>query len=209
MSRIGAWIVHDVAEHSRRLHDQLLRFLSLGASVAHPACFLEVDRLDERFVVPEAGPSGIVKALAIFCPDALLGKQALVESHQVGNKIGIVLGAVSSGVVQWNDVAHGPYLRSEDSLIVPAPKRAVACRQLSGATSSANRSASVIEEPLAGDSGRFDAKVDCAAALSASEPGRGRSFRAFGTRRLEAAFPLERLEDRPASSRGALRCMVG
>src|SRR5262245_32022115 len=135
MSRIGAWIVHDLAEHSRRLHDQLLRFLSLGTSVAHPACFLEVDRLDERFVVPEAGPSGIVKALAIFCPDALLGKQSLVETHQVSHKIRIVLGAVS-GVVQRNDVTHGQYLRSEDSRIVPAPKRAVACRQLSGANSS-------------------------------------------------------------------------
>src|SRR5262245_48920064 len=119
MSRIGAWIVHDVAEHSRRLHDQLLRFLSLGTSVAHPAWFLEVDRLDERLVIPEAGPSGIVKALAIFCPDALLGKQSLVESHQVSNKIGIVLGAVS-GVVQRNDVTHGQYLRSETLGLYPS-----------------------------------------------------------------------------------------
>src|SRR5262245_33617627 len=95
--------------------------------------FSKIDRLDERLVLPEAGPSGIVKALAIFCPDALLGKQSLVESHQVSNKIGIVLRAVS-GVVQRNDVTHGQYLRSEDSRIVPSPKRAVACRQLSGAT---------------------------------------------------------------------------
>src|SRR5262245_36622152 len=131
MPRIGAGIVHDVAEHPRGLHDQLLRSLPLDAAVAHAAGFFVLDHFNELVVATENLP--VVFAEPIFFPDRCFGDQLLAETGEICDELASpIAGKVDLRFVQANDFAHllTSYLlcnraiiaQAKPSAMVPAPQ---------------------------------------------------------------------------------------